>query len=77
MFWCHVFVVENKGELYGIAKAMNVTYSSMFVVIWLYNHYSQEFILKDLRKIKDAKAGRYTPTQTEKYSFDRFKLQAS
>jgi hypothetical protein len=64
MFWCHLFVVQNKGELYGIAKAMNVTYSCMFVVVWLYNHYSQEYILKDLRKIKDANSGRYHKSET-------------
>lgn len=75
MIWCHIFVVVKKGELYGIAFAMNVTYSCMFVIIWLYNHYSQTFIIKDLRKIKDARAGRYNKTSTEKASFDRFKLQ--
>lgn len=74
MYWCDLFVVQNKGELYGIAKAMNVTYSCMFILIWLYNHYSQEFIVKDLRVLKDAKAGRYTPNQADKTSFDRFKL---
>jgi len=74
MFWCWLFVIKNEGELYGIAKAMNVTYSCMFVFIWLYNHYSQQYIVKDLRHINDAKIGRSTKTEVEKYSFDRFKL---
>ena len=77
IFWGWLFVVHNKGELYGIAKAMNVTYTCMFVCIWTYKYFSMEFIIMDLRRIKDEKAGRFYKNEVEKYSFDRFKLQTN